>query len=360
MANGNSAPSSRFVSIGQASEVLGVSRQALRLYEQQGKITSYRTCGGAGHRRYRLSELQEQVLGVDPDEISAERKIALYCRVSHSTQKAHLETQRQRLIAEVCEREKCNESDLLIFQEVASSFGNRPALNKLIDSVCENKISTIYAEHHDRLSRVASLTRLVEHLCSKHRVRIVALDREQDQDDMQQNMSELIEFVHVISCRTIARRTAERKKKKVPPVAIEFIQKQIGEGRSIRDTTRLLENRGYRTTDGKTISYRVVHNYYKSIKLTSSAEEKDTFAEFVGECLTKKKGKRVQSTAIYEAYRQWCNERGLQPIHKRRCSDWLIANKYRREIQSGYTWYVNIDLPRFKTVLNGKGKYARQ
>ena len=55
------------------------------------------------------------------------------------------------------------------------------------------EISKVYAEHHDRLSRVASLTRLIEHLCRKHSVEIVALDREEDEDDMKSNLAELVE-----------------------------------------------------------------------------------------------------------------------------------------------------------------------
>jgi hypothetical protein len=67
-----SQPSARsgrqeFVSIGKAARLLCVAEQTLRNYERDGLLKSYRTLGGSkhGHRRYRLSELQQQVLGVD-------------------------------------------------------------------------------------------------------------------------------------------------------------------------------------------------------------------------------------------------------------------------------------------------------
>lgn len=366
---GNSVSSGQFVSIGKASELLGVSKQALRLWESEGRISSYRTCGGAGHRRYRLSELEEEVLGVTPSK--AERKIALYCRCSHVSQRENLKRQRERLLAEVTDREQCGESDFLIYSEIASSFGNRPQLNKLIDEVINRKISRIYVEHGDRLSRVASLTRLVEYLCRSHQVEIVALDREQDEDDMKANMAELVEFVHVISCRTIAKRTAERRRKKLSPECVEFLKKHIQEGWGLKEIARLLNEAGFKTEDGKRISYRVVHNYSKVLDLVPQDRNPRTgkrsnvnalnhsFAQFAEQHLTKKKSARAQSKAIYVAYVSWCKQKGINPLVRRKVSEWLITNKYGREIHSGYCWY-KAELKGYPNVLKANGKNAKK
>jgi len=367
---GNSLSSGQFVSIGKASELLGVSKQALRLWESEGRISSYRTCGGAGHRRYRLSELQKEVLGVDPSGC-AEKKVALYCRCSHVSQRANLKRQRDRLLSEVSERENCDASELVVYQEIASSFGNRPQLNKLIDAVINRKISRIYVEHGDRLSRVASLTRLVEYLCRSHQVEIVALDREQDEDDMKANMAELVEFVHVISCRTIARRTAERRRKKLSPECVEFLKKHIQEGWGLKEIARLLNASGFKTEDGKRISYKVVWRYSQTLKLLPSDKNPRTgkrsnvnainhsFAQFADECLVKKKSARCQSKAVYEAYCDWCKKKGLNPLVKRKVSEWLITNKFPREIKCGYCWY-KAEIKGYPNVLKAHGNNAKK
>lgn len=362
-----SAPNSQFVSIGKAAELLGCSTASLRLWESEGRISSYRMFGG-GHRRYLLTELQKQVFG-DVVESSTEKKVALYARCSHVSQRENLRRQRERLLAAVTEREECDASALKVYSEIASSFGNRPQLNKLVDDICDAKVSRIYVEHGDRLSRVASLTRLVEHLCRKHHVQIIALDvEEQDQDQMKSDLKELVEFVHVISCRTIARRVAERRRKKLSPETVQFLKERISEGWGLKDVTRLLNQSGFKTEDGKKISYRVVHNYSKTLKLlpterhpktgkrTNVGAEGHTFAEFVSEHLVKRKGSRCQSAAIYEGYLAWSRKKGINPLVRRKCSEWLTANNYGREIKCGYCWYVNVDLKGYDNVLKGKGK----
>lgn len=364
--------SSQFVSIGKAAELLGCSVQSLRLWERDGRISSYRTCGGAGHRRYRLSELQEEVLGVDPNGRAGAKRVALYCRCSHVNQRENLKRQESRLLEEVSTRENCDPSSLVVYKEIASSFGNRPQLNKLIDAVIKGEVSAIYVEHGDRLSRVASLTRLVEHLCKKHHVQIIALDKEQDDpDEMKANMAELVEFVHVISCRTIARRTAERRRKKLSPETVEFLKRHITQGWGLKEIARLLNESGFKTECGKQISYRVVHNYSKTLELlpkernprtgkrTNVGATDHSFAQFADQHLEKKKSSRAQSRAIYEAYVSWCRQKGINPLVKRKVSEWLISNNYGREIKCGYCWY-HVDLNGYPSVLKAKGNNAKK
>lgn len=63
---------SRLVSIGEASQIKGVSVETLRKWEAEGKINAVRTSGG--HRRYDITELMP--LSYDA------RKTVAYCRVS--------------------------------------------------------------------------------------------------------------------------------------------------------------------------------------------------------------------------------------------------------------------------------------
>ena len=71
------------------------------------------------------------------------------------------------MLETVSEREKVERGELKVYRDVASSFGERPGLNALIDDLIAGKVERIWVECADRLSRVPALTRLVEHL-AKH------------------------------------------------------------------------------------------------------------------------------------------------------------------------------------------------
>lgn len=82
----------RFIGIGAAAEVLGVSITTLRRWEAEGKLVADHTSGG--HRRYDLAKLR-------PEQFRAEqetgRKTVVYARVSSHDQKDDLEHQKQVL-----------------------------------------------------------------------------------------------------------------------------------------------------------------------------------------------------------------------------------------------------------------------
>ena len=49
----------RQISIGEAAEKLGVNKDTLRNWDENGKLTPVRTAGG--HRRYKLSDVEEML-----------------------------------------------------------------------------------------------------------------------------------------------------------------------------------------------------------------------------------------------------------------------------------------------------------
>ena len=79
---------SRFISIGQAAERLGVSISTLRRWEQEGRLTAERT--PAGHRRYDVTKLSGlEADRLDLGRIEQKRTIA-YARVCWGTPKLTL------------------------------------------------------------------------------------------------------------------------------------------------------------------------------------------------------------------------------------------------------------------------------
>lgn len=141
----------QLVSIGRASELLGVCVDTLREWDKAGRLVPVKTVGN--HRRYRISDI-EKFKGEAP-EISAESKIrvAVYARVSSHEQKekGDLERQTGRILKYCVEKQY----DIIeTFEEVGSGMkDDRPKLKRLFKLVEQKKIDKIVVEHKDRLSR---------------------------------------------------------------------------------------------------------------------------------------------------------------------------------------------------------------
>jgi len=82
----------RFISIGEAAAVLGVSITTLRRWEASGKLVAEHTVGG--HRRYDVNKLRPELLRTDNQDF---RQTVAYARVSSHDQKNDLERQKQVL-----------------------------------------------------------------------------------------------------------------------------------------------------------------------------------------------------------------------------------------------------------------------
>ena len=84
-----------FVSIGEISQIIGVSVGTIRRWEKSKKIScSFRTCGN--HRRFDINHVKRS-LGFEVAELK--RKVIAYARVSSHDQKEDLQRQAARLEA---------------------------------------------------------------------------------------------------------------------------------------------------------------------------------------------------------------------------------------------------------------------
>jgi len=353
-----------FVSIGRAATLLGVSVASLREWERTGKVRAFRTCGGSkwGQRRYSVSELKAQVLGAVDETQDGGKKIAIYARVSSQGQakEGSLERQLGRMLVMTAERENIEQGAIRVYKDVASAFGERPALNSMVNDLLEGKIARIYVENADRLSRVPALTRLMEHLARQNHVKIVALDRE-DVDDVKSAMLELVEFVTVLANRTNGRKGADRQRRVLSPEALEFIRREVANGRGIRETVLAAKNAGLKTERGETISYGVARRYLNRAVATMLPVEntRNTFGEFVGKHLRPKKGSKVQAAAIHSAYKVWCRSEGIVPISTRKCSHWMREKGMGHSLNN-YLWYDDIEILGYPSVFYRGGLWARE
>ena len=132
----------RFVKIGKAAEVLGVSIQTLRRWElSQTLVPDRKTIGGT--RYYSMDKL----LGAK----SFETNLAIaYARVSSHDQKKDLERQADAL-SSFCASKGWH---FEVIQDLGSGMNyQKKGLKRLLDMIVEKKICRLVITHKDRLLR---------------------------------------------------------------------------------------------------------------------------------------------------------------------------------------------------------------
>lgn len=141
----------KFISISQASELLGVHINTLRRWTDGGKIKCSKTIGK--HRKYLLSEiLSLQGKEVENNNLN-EDVVAIYTRVSSNHQKTQGDLDRQKTrVMEYCVS-KGYKIGYILDDCCSGMKYNRPKLDKLYQLVINREINKVIVEHKDRLVR---------------------------------------------------------------------------------------------------------------------------------------------------------------------------------------------------------------
>jgi predicted site-specific integrase-resolvase len=197
----------QLVSIGKASDLLGVSIDTLRLWEEQGKISPIYTQGG--HRRYKVSDIEEANGSASSrDEV----RVAVYCRTSSHEQKQKGDMERQLgRVLQYCVDKKYHVIET--FEEVGSGMSDtRPKLLRLFKLVEEKKIDKVIVEHKDRLSRF-----MVEFLIAyfgSHGVEIEWMSEILGVSYEQELVSDILSLMSSFSAKIYGKRSAENRRLK--------------------------------------------------------------------------------------------------------------------------------------------------
>lgn len=195
-----------YLSIGQASEIMGVSISTLRRWDaEQSFIPNFRTIGG--HRRYKLSMIYSDVINTDTQESRKNRKVIAYSRVSSADQKLDLLRQSTRS-TEYCEKN-------LWHYELISDLGSglnykKKGLNKLIDLICMQKVSRLVLTHKNRLLRFGS--QLLFKLCHFFNTEVIILEEKKEVSFEQELVTDVIELMTVFTARMHGKRSHKNKK----------------------------------------------------------------------------------------------------------------------------------------------------
>ena len=188
----------RFVKIGEAAKLLGVSVQALRNWEMEGKIMpSHRTPGG--QRMYNLAEL----LGAN----DLTSPTIGYARVSRSDQKEDLE--RQHAVLEAF----CNKNgwQTEIIRDLGSGMNyNKKGLLRLLELLVRGQMSRLVITHKDRLLRFGG--EIIFRICELKGIEVVIINKGEQPSFEEELTQDILEIMTVFCAKLYGRRSHKSKK----------------------------------------------------------------------------------------------------------------------------------------------------
>jgi predicted site-specific integrase-resolvase len=190
---------SRFLKIGEAAKVLGVSIQTLRRWEETGYLVPARKSSGKT-RYYDLDQLTGK------ERVDQDLTIA-YARVSSHDQKEDLKRQAD-VLASYCAKQAWN---FQVIQDLGSGMNYRKkGLKVLLDMILEGKIVRLVLTHKDRLLRFGA--ELVFALCEAKQIEVVIINKGDEVSFEEELAQDVLEIITVFSARLYGSRSKKNKK----------------------------------------------------------------------------------------------------------------------------------------------------
>ena len=199
---------SKLLTLQQTSDILGITKKTLRIWDDNGKLISIRTVGG--HRRYKEDDVLS-FLNKSNDGSETTNIIATYSRVSSHEQKSKgdLDRQSQRL-SEYCAKKKLKIE--YIIKDVGSGLSDtRAGFNKLSNLVVNRKITKVVIENKDRLTRFQY--DFIEKMFDSYNVEIICVEKN-DVSEQEDLTTDLISIIASFSGRLYGKRSGERRRNK--------------------------------------------------------------------------------------------------------------------------------------------------
>ncbi len=187
----------RFVKIGEAAQLLGVSISTLRKWEDTGELIPARKTAG-GTRFYATADL----LGLG----DADAPTVCYARVSSHDQKDDLERQHALLEAYCAAKGWRSE----VIKDLGSGMNYRkPGLNRLLEMILRKQMRRLVITHKDRLLRFGS--ELVFALCAHQQIEIVIIHKGEQPTFEEELAKDVLEIITVFSARLYGSRSKKNK-----------------------------------------------------------------------------------------------------------------------------------------------------
>jgi len=202
---------SRYIKIGQAAELLGVSIQTLRRWEEQKTLLPDRKSKG-GTRYYNVNKL------LGHQQSSLDLTIA-YARVSSHDQKEDLKRQ-SNLLTSFCASHGWHTE---LIEDLGSGMNyEKKGLKRLLELILDKKIRRLIITHKDRLLRFGA--ELIFSLCEAREIEVVIINQGKESSFEEELTKDVLEIITVFSARLYGARSHKNKK------LVEAAKVLIGDG----------------------------------------------------------------------------------------------------------------------------------
>ena len=190
---------SRYIKIGEAARLFGVTPQTVRRWEREGAVLPVRRSKG-GTRYYDL----KQLLGLK--ELESDLTVA-YARVSSRDQKEDLKRQVERLELYCTARGWTYE----VIQDLGSGVNYRKkGLKRLIEKILNRQVKRVVLTHKDRLLRMGA--ELVFALCEARNVEVLIINQGEEPTFEEELVQDVLEIITVFSARMYGARSHKNRK----------------------------------------------------------------------------------------------------------------------------------------------------
>lgn len=188
----------RYVGSRELKKILGVTNQTVYNWRKAGKIS---------FKQVNKRNFVYDIDSVLNQNLMSTKQVVAYCRVSNSKQKDDLIRQEESI------REYARINGIKIdnfYSEIASGMNeDRKFFNKIIEDVCQNKVSKIYITYKDRLTRFGF--KYIERLFEKYDCEIVVLNSTSETTFEQELTQDLISIIHHFSMKMYSNRRQKFK-----------------------------------------------------------------------------------------------------------------------------------------------------
>ena len=189
--------------IGETAAALGVSKQTLRKWDDEGLLKPTEITLG-GHRRYDLSKIQTprfRPIGQPP------RKTVAYARVSSRDQKQDLDRQ-ARMLELYCSSQGW---EYELVTDIGSGMNyHKKGLQQLLDRIINGGVQRLVIAHKDRLLRFGA--ELVFAVCEAKECEVIILNQGENTSFEEELTQDILEIITMFSARLYGSRSHKTKK----------------------------------------------------------------------------------------------------------------------------------------------------
>ena len=316
----------QFLKIGQVSRRWNTHPQQIRRLAASGQLP---VVWNGSQRRFKESDCLEYFEGVTIEEKELERekgKVVLLARVSGAKQGKSYNTEDNTcntdsdLSRQVETLKAAAEARGFTSHHIVSDIGSglsftRKNMTKFVDEILAGQWDgvTLLATFKDRVTRFG--LDLYEQIFRAHNITLVFCEAEEEKTDEQEMCDDLLNILHIFSCKQYSRRGVESITKEIEKEAILLGFRLQQSGLSMRQIANQLNRKGYRavskakgeTKITSTLIWKHLNNETLLAGLGIGQEEKieSSFDIWFGQKVKVDGRSKVKSTTLWENYRDW-------------------------------------------------------